>query len=98
MHNAVLETDDWLGRTVFGFTDPLWSCELPERNDGGGGNPEDAIKPGEVNVRIGGYFQFQDWIEHLSKTELRQWFKIDPRWEPFLPQDTCKISAHLRQG
>lgn len=96
---ARFECPDWSGRRIFGLDDPYPSCELPDRNDGGNGDTANSLKWGETNVRIGGYFQFQDWVQHLSRAELRKWFTILPKWMDMVPKrDGPCIAAHVRQG
>ena len=67
-------------------------------NDGLSAPP--AVKWGQVNVRLGGYFQAQSWIQHLSRAELKRWLHIDTTLlcrcgnGPQRPY----TAAHLRRG
>lgn len=98
LHNAVLETPDWVGRRIFGLTEPDFSCELPEVNDGGCGCPP-ALRWGQVNIRLGGYFQFQTWIALLCKQELQSWLRVDPMLAAVCaPSKRPRIAVHRRQG
>lgn len=98
MHDAVLETGDWAGRRIFGLQDSDWSRDLPDRNDGGCNLVRDPLVWGEVNVRLNGYFQFQPWLDILSRAELKRWFQLDSKWKPFLPEISNYLALHLRRG
>jgi hypothetical protein len=97
---ASLEVPDWVGKTIFNLTEPGWSRELPEVNDGGCGCPPE-VRWGEMNIRLGGYFQSQRWVSLLSRTELRRWLRVDADLA-----ETCRgvlpagpyTAAHVRQG
>ena len=97
---ASLEVPDWAGKRVFGLTEPGWSRELPEVNDGGCGHP-DALLWGQTNIRLGGYFQFQAWVGRLRRAELRRWLIVDPGLveccRDVIPR-TKYTAAHVRQG
>ena len=100
MNGATLEISPggWYGEKLFGLTDPYWSCDLPEVNDGCCGMGP-TIEPGQVNVRVGGYFQMQRWVGTLSKAELRRWFAIPQKWlDAVPPLPLSYIAAHLRQA
>lgn len=104
LHNATLEAPDWIGRRLFGLNDPFWSCELPEVNDGGSSDAAHAVRWGDVNVRLGGYFQFQCWVGLYSRQELKRWFAIQPQWLDACPAISIGSgsrwypAAHLRRG
>ena len=85
--------------TVFGLQDPTWSRELPEVNDGASGQGP-TVEWGKVNIRLGGYFQTQEWVGRLSRRELRQWFVVreDLVERANLPQISTYVAAHLRRG
>jgi hypothetical protein len=102
--DAQLEVPDWVGKRIFGLTEPGWSCNLPEVNDGGNGlqpsaKPVDSMGP--TNIRIGGYFQMQRWVGALSRAELRQWLQVRPeliaQCRSVLPVGPY-TAAHVRQG
>jgi hypothetical protein len=97
---AKLEVLDWVGRDIFGLTEPEWSCELPDVNDGASGAPP-AVKWGEVNIRLSGYFQVQRWVAILTRSELQAWLVPRPELVKMcrgaLPA-TGYTAAHLRQG
>jgi hypothetical protein len=94
-----LEVGDWIGRRIFGLDDPYPSCTLPERNDGGNGDPAHAVRWGETDIQLGGYFQFQDWVGRLSRAEVKRWFTVLPHWLAAVPlRPRPYIAAHLRQG
>ena len=91
---AELEVPDWVGRDVFGLSDPAYSMELPERSDADG-----ALEWGETNVRLCGYFQLQRWVGLLSRAELRRWFAVRPALlEACEVPSTAYTAAHLRRG
>jgi hypothetical protein len=96
MYGATLEVDNWFGIKAFGLYDPLITNYLPERT--GSFGHKDAVTIGEVNIRLGGYFQHQDWVKLLSRKELKSWFKISPKWEAYLPKERGYVACHLREG
>jgi hypothetical protein len=83
---------------IFGTADPTWSCDLPEVNDGASGHGP-TVEWGQVNVRLGGYFQTQAWVGRLSRRELQRW--LVPRREHLdrvaLPA-AGYVAAHVRRG
>jgi hypothetical protein len=87
----------WI-QTIFGFQDPVWSRELSEVNDGAAGHGP-TVEWGQVNVRLSGYFQTQEWVGRLSRRELRQWFTVrkDLVDRVCLPSNGY-VAAHLRRG
>ncbi len=87
----------WI-QSVFGISDPVWSKDLPEVNDGASGLGP-TVEWGQVDVRLGGYFQTQQWIGRLSRRELRQWFTVrqDLADHAKLPPGAY-VAAHLRRG
>ena len=97
---AELEVPDWAGKVIFGLTEPGWSRELPEVNDGGCGCPP-ALAWGQTNIRLGGYFQFQRWVGLLRRSDLRSWLAIEPEWvercRDVIPRGPY-TAAHVRQG
>lgn len=83
---------------IFGTADPVWSRDLPEVNDGAAGHGP-TIEWGQVNVRMTGYFQTQEWVGRLSRRELRQWFAVrsDLTSHAAVPAGPY-VAAHLRRG
>lgn len=84
--------------SAFGISDPVWSRALPEVNDGAAGHGP-TLEWGQVNVRLGGYFQTQEWVGHLSRRELQRWFVVRPELvaQAALRSDGY-VAAHLRRG
>ena len=95
LHGATFECPDWFGRKVFGLGDAYLSCDLPQVDDK---YPMPA--EGGVNCSIGGYFQSQRWVGLLSRAELKQWFKIQPRFLELCPPRPSPwyTACHLRRG
>jgi hypothetical protein len=100
-NGATLEVgpDMWVGAKIFGFNDPPWSrSDLQEVNDGCGGMGP-SLEPGQVNVRVGGYFQTQRWVGTLSRAELKRWFVIQQKWLDAVPPLPLNyLAAHVRQA
>lgn len=93
------ECPDWIGRRIFGLNDPFPSRVLPDRNDGNNGDTENSVKWGETDIRIGGYFQSQNWVAMMSRAELKRWFTVLPQWLDAVPKRQGPyIAAHLRKG
>jgi hypothetical protein len=92
---ATLEVPEWTGKTIFDLTEPPWSCDLPEVNDGGCGIPPE-LEWGQTNIRLGGYFQMQRWIGLLSRAELKRWLRVSSQFEGL--GSIVHTAAHLRQG
>lgn len=91
---------DWRTREIFGITDPVWSRDLPEVNDGSAGTGP-TIEWGQVDVRLSGYFQTQEWIGRLSRAELRRWLVVRPDLErafSYYLRGRSYTAAHLRRG
>lgn len=84
---------------IFGLEDPRWSRDLPEVNDGASGNGP-TVEWGQVDVRLSGYFQTQEWVGKLSRRELRRWFtpRQDLVARAKLPLSAAYVAAHLRRG
>lgn len=101
LNGATLEVPPggWIGEKLFGFTDPYWSTDkIEEINDGSNSTPP-TVQPGQVNVRVGGYFQMQRWVGTLSRAELKRWFTIQQKWLDAVPPLPLHYSAaHLRQA
>jgi hypothetical protein len=90
---AKLEVPDWEGRHIFGLLDPVWSCDLPERNG------DESFEWGDTNIRLSGYFQLQKWIGLLSRVELRRWLVVRPEIIDVCPmRGGSYTAAHMRQG
>src|SRR5262245_49493375 len=68
-YGALLEVPDWIGRRLFGVTDPYPSRALPR-------TAQDCIPWGEVNIDLFGYFQKRECLSILSRDRLRRWFRI----------------------
>lgn len=86
-------------QTVFGLEDPSWSRDLPEVNDGAAGSGP-TVEWGQVDVRLGGYFQTQEWVGRLSRRELKQWLVVRKTLveQIEIPTKTDYVAAHLRRG
>lgn len=97
---ATLEVPDWVGKVIFGLSEPEWSRDLPEVNDGANGCPPE-LDWGQTNVRLGGYFMTARWVGILSKRELRRWLQVTSAFEAqcaaVVPAGKY-TAAHLRQG
>jgi len=100
IHGAKLEAPEWIGRRLFGLDDPHYSCELPVFNDGGSSDTASAVKWGQTDIRLGGYFQFQRWVGLYSRQELKGWFQIQRQWLDACPAVApgWYAAAHARQG
>lgn len=88
----------WIPK-IFGIHDRVWSRDLPEVNDGAAGHGP-TIEWGQVDVRLSGYFQTQEWVGRLSRRELRRWFTPcqDLVARSNLPPAATYTAAHLRRG
>lgn len=88
---ATLETPDWIGRRIFGLTDPLITDRLPSL-----GKEELPIEPG---VAMYGYFQNQQAFDIMRRDELRRWLTVVPELAEICPRPRpFYIAAHLRFG
>jgi len=98
IHGATLEVPEWAGRHIFGLSEePGFSCDLPEVSDGNAG-PSNVIREGQVDVRLGGYFQSQNWIDRLSREEIKRWLQVEPKWLDLCGRGSHQLVAHVRQG
>lgn len=99
--DAKFECPNWTGREIFGLNDAFPSrSDLPVVNDGCAGTPP-TVEWGQRDIVLGGYFQMQKWIDFLSRTQLKQWLRIQPRWLSLIPRATSLswyAAAHMRQG
>ncbi len=95
---AQIEVPDWIGKDIFGLSEPGWSRDLPEVSDGACGAPPE-VEWGQTNIRLCGYFQTQRWIGLLSKKELKRWLPMRRDIIDLCPVPTQSYAAaHLRQG
>lgn len=92
----------WLGIHAFEVPESPYTCELSPMNDGNcGGDPALSIIAnwGKTDIRLGGYFQSQNWIDKLSKAKLQSWLKVRPFHLARCPRPRYRYAAaHLRQG
>jgi hypothetical protein len=98
-YGARFECQDWVGRRIFvgPAEDPLPSCELSAIQCGDNGL-EPSLKPGQVNVKITGYFQTQRWASLLDRAELQRHLRIRPAWLELCYEPPAPVAAHVRQG
>lgn len=88
---AKFESPEWVGRDLFGLTDPNYSSTLPEVSD-------QYLQWGRTDICLSGYFQTPQWVGLLSRAELRRWFILRSKFfVPVLPTKAY-TAAHLRQG
>jgi len=88
MHNSSLHTQPWVGQEIFQLSDrPYKKLPLAEF---------DALPTGKSDITLHGYFIHSDAAKILSMQKLRQWFKLQPRWDHLKNQ--VEIAAHLRYG
>ena len=96
---ARFECPPWAGSQVFELDDPLPSTDdLTDVNDRGDRIP-DVLRVRPTNVRLGGYFQANAWVQTLSRVELKRWFRIRERWLRLITLPPKPYTAaHLRRG
>lgn len=88
---ATLHTPDWLGTKLFGIHHPRIARQLPK-------TPSDSIVWGRPNVDLYGYFQYQDVVGKLKRSELKSWFNFLPEFKDRFPKKDSYIAAHCRRG
>lgn len=86
-YDAILETPQWIGQSIFELSDPTIHHKLPSVDF-------DEIPNGIVNINLHGYFQSQSAINFMSRSKLKSWFKFRNNTNIIKPQ----IAAHVRRG
>ena len=88
MHNAIFHTPPWVGQEIFQLSDRPYK-QLPLSG-------LEELPFGKTDITLNGYFINNDAVKILSMQKLRQWFKLQPRWQYLANQ--VEIAAHLRYG
>jgi hypothetical protein len=58
------------------------------------------VKPGQVDVNIGGHFMMQRWAGIMDRSELKSHLRVAPHWLDLIgpPPARWYIAAHVREG
>jgi len=88
LHQASFHTKPWVGQKIFELSDQPFK-QLPEVGF-------DELPFGKTNITLHGHFLFDEATKILSLQKLRQWFRLQSRWQNLVDQK--EIVAHLRWG
>ena len=88
-HGAILHVPPWIGQQIFELPNHQDPIRLPNIGF-------DSFPNGRVDISLTGYFQYQEAVDMLSRTKLREWFRIQSRWHNLIKY--VNIAAHLRRG
>lgn len=90
-HGLKLETDSWIGQSIFEIDDPPISKELPRMQ-------ESEVNLGMVDVSYLFYAQNQVCADFYSKSKVKSWFNFKDKWKSRMPPDIYQPVAHYRSG
>lgn len=94
-----LQVGDWIGRGIFeNANEPMVSRELPQTEV-----ENESSKPlgyffGQKDIDVKVFAQHQCYLEFFTREKVKQWLKVKPEFNPYLPDKKPYSAAHLRRG
>lgn len=89
---CIFQTPSWIGETLFNIAGTRINSNLHRL-------PSDELPWGRPNVDLLGYFQFQEAVSKLKRSELRNWFNFKDEFKNRFPKKRpYYIAAHVRRG
>lgn len=90
-HGFRLETDPWIGQEIFEIEDPGISQDFPRMS-------ETEIPDGKGDVSFLSYAQNQMCADFYTKSAVKTWFRLRPKWTYLIPPKHPNPVAHYRGG